>query len=239
MTFDLGLLDSGLGGVAVLRALTQQRYGGSILCLADTAAHPYGTRSIEQLQRLIAERQQQLIGRGCQKIFLACHTASSVTSAGHAGLQPAVEACLSRFTGRRIAIIGTRAFVDSGAYGLARQDRALVACPALVEWVEHADSVVEERVERELQALRALAPEVIVLACTHYSWCRDYLRGRLHPALVVDPVDHIELPQSTLSATEATIITSGDVEKFKGRLAQLWPECPFAVYGCHHAICAD
>lgn len=225
MSFDLGLIDSGCGGIAVLRSLARQQYRGSILCLADTAEHPYGNKSPQQLERLLTAKQSFMWQQGCRQVLLACHTASSVMQAGQCGLQPALEQCLQQASNKRTLIIGTHAFINSGAYGLPARGYHLLACPALVQWVEHG----RPQADQEIQNILQISPEVLILACTHYSWCYSYLCERLPQTCIVDPVAQLCLPEGSQASTTATIITSGCSASLQERLQQLWPDCPFEI----------
>lgn len=191
----LGVFDSGLGGLTVVRALRQALPDERILYLGDTARVPYGTRSAETVLRYARSCARVLIDRGVKGIVVACNTVSAVAlemlraeldlpvlGVVEPGARAAVEALagLAVAPGEpppRIGVLGTAGTVASGAYprAIARESTRVevVALPApllvpLVEegWLE--GDVPRLAIERYLAPLIAAGARIIVLGCTHY-----------------------------------------------------------------------
>jgi len=188
----LGVFDSGLGGLTVVRALRQALPRERIVYLGDTARVPYGTRSAETVLRYARGCARVLIERGVKALVVACNTVSAVAldmlraeldlpvlGVVEPGARAAVGA-LGRLTeagGARIGVLGTQGTIASGAYPRAigrlttRVEVVGAAAPLLVPLVEEGwleGDVPRLAVERYLAPLVAAGARVIVLGCTHY-----------------------------------------------------------------------
>lgn len=190
----LGVFDSGLGGLTVVRALRRAVPAESLLYLGDTARVPYGTRSAETVVRYARGCARELVERGVKALVIACNTVSAVAvdvlsaeldlpvlGVIEPGAAAAVAAAEAVGAGDgslpKIGVLGTQGTVLSGAYprAVARLSTRLevVAQPApllvpLVEegWLE--GEVPERVVERYVAPLLAEGAGVLVLGCTHY-----------------------------------------------------------------------
>ena len=160
----LGVFDSGVGGLTVVRALREILPNESIIYLGDTARVPYGSKSPDTIRRFSVEDAQFLISRGVKAVIVACNTATA-----HA--LPTLEATF------RLRIIGTAGTIRSCAYqhGLAmrRPDLQIhaVATPLLAPFVEEGwiDQPSTRMVLREyLKPLIERGIDTLVLGCTHY-----------------------------------------------------------------------
>ena len=193
----IGVFDSGVGGLTVVRSLSERLPGEELIYLGDTARVPYGSKSAETVLRYSRMSARFLLDRGVKMIVVACNTASAyaldelraslevpVLGAVEPGARAAVEATRSG----RIGVIGTLGTVRSGAY--ARAILAVVkdapvrvtarACPLLVPLAEEGwtdDEVAEAVARRYLRELHAESPDidVLVLGCTHYPLLRPLL----------------------------------------------------------------
>lgn len=184
--FRIGVFDSGVGGLTVVREIRRMLPSLDILYFGDTARVPYGNKSPETIVRYSQEISHFLMGKGIGHLVVACNT-SSATALEHMAetlpvpvlgmIEPgaAMAVRLSRF--RRIGLIGTRATVASGAYrrAVARLDSGAefhaVACPLLVPLVEEGwaeDPVSLEIVGRYLGPLLSKGIDTLILGCTHY-----------------------------------------------------------------------
>ncbi|BAC89437.1 glutamate racemase [Gloeobacter violaceus] len=200
----LGLFDSGLGGLTVLREIARRLPAQPVIYFADTARLPYGSRTPAEICRYVREILHWFEQQGVQRVLMACNTSSAlalpVVASEYAlkvgGLiAPAARAAARR--GRRIGVIATAATVQSHAYTRAIQaltPRAQVwevACPEFVPLVEGGRLLGEE--VRSV-ARRYLAPlveqriDTLVYGCTHYPYLAPVI-GDLLPASVrcVDP----------------------------------------------------
>ncbi|WP_448527325.1 glutamate racemase [Parathermosynechococcus lividus] len=247
-TGSIGVFDSGVGGLTVLRALQAQLPRESFLYLADTARLPYGTRSRSEILQYVREILTWMQHRGIKMAVMACNTSSALAleQVRHEfpfpilGLiEPAAQAAVT--IGKRIGIIATPATVKSGTYVRVLQECsphvaiAQVACPEFVPLIE-SNCLSGERVRRSVR--QALAPliefglDTLVYGCTHYPHLRhiiaDYLPSSVHH---LDPATTVA--HSTAHALKALSLqtvahqghvhfyVSGAPEQF-ARLASQW-----------------
>src|SRR5438105_7718496 len=191
----IGIFDSGIGGLTVVRQIHRVLPHEDLVYLGDTARVPYGTKSPGTVVRFACEDTQFLIQQNVKAVVVACNTVSAwalPTLERKFGVPifgviiPGAQAALKKTKNRRIVIIGTTATVRSQAYSraiLARDDSARVfarACPLLVPLVE--EGWTNHRVTRMI--LRAyLSPllrrgiDTLVLGCTHYPLLKNAIRG--------------------------------------------------------------
>lgn len=193
----IGIFDSGVGGLTVVRSLGERLPGEELVYLGDTARVPYGSKSAETVVRYSRMSSAFLLSQGVKMIVVACNTASAyaveelkrslpvpVLGVVEPGARAAVEATRSG----RIGVIGTLGTVRSGAYaraiaeaaGSRRVEVTAKACPLFVPLAEEGwidDSVAEAVARRYLGELARDAPDldVIVLGCTHYPLLRPVL----------------------------------------------------------------
>ena len=202
----IGVFDSGVGGLTVLRAIHARVPEASTAYLGDTARVPYGTRShetvvryAENAARLLLEREQLGV------LVVACNTASAVALDAVAALSPVpvvgvVEPTAVRaveLTSRgAIGIIGTRGTVTSGAYERAvdrlRPGVRTVSrpCPLFVPlaeegWTDPGDEVVEEVARRYLTPLVDEGIDTLILGCTHYPLLAPVIRAVLPESIAL------------------------------------------------------
>ncbi|HEY9086167.1 MAG TPA: glutamate racemase [Candidatus Tyrphobacter sp.] len=242
----LGLFDSGLGGLTVLRRLREELPDADVLYFADHAHSPYGDRSVENLTALLRSNVAWLDERGVDAIVMACNTSCSVASAygwppARARIFDLIEAAaeaVAQRALRHVAVIATTATVRSGAYAraiaecVAGADVAEIAAPALVPLIESA-STSPERLDAAVAAVCAQVPasiEALVYGCTHYplldaSFARilgaDVMR--IDPALVqAQRVARVARAEGFADGSASTrYVTTGDLESFRERLTAL------------------
>jgi glutamate racemase len=182
----IGVFDSGIGGLTVVKALRDLLPNENISYLGDTARVPYGPKSPETVQRYAVELAGILIRKNAKALVVACNTVSSVAlpllikkfSAPVIGvIEPGARAALQATRNRHIGVIGTRATIRSGAYerALRAADNNVRvssrACPLLVPLIEEGllnDDVTDQMIMRYLEPLLADGIDTLVLGCTHY-----------------------------------------------------------------------
>lgn len=249
----LGIFDSGLGGLAVVRHLVRRGIG-PIRFIADQAYCPYGDRPLAEIHDRALTLTEHLASGGATTIVMACNisTAAALPEAQtrfspgvrcFGMIAPAVQGALHRTRTGRIGVLATRGTVASGAYprALRRASRQLrvvqQACPGFVPLVESGQTTGPEALR---MAKRYLAPlvdadvDTIVLGCTHYPLLQDLLRSAwpAHRTVhFVDPAawlaDHL-LAEGMRSDARITPLleTSGSVPSFAAQLEQWWPDRP-------------
>ena len=195
----IGLFDSGVGGLTVLRELRRQLPNESTLYLGDEARMPYGPREPAEVLGFTREAMRWFAGRDCKLVVIACNTATSValeavrdeSSVPIIGvIRPGAAAALTATARRAIGVLATVLTVRSGAYIRALRDLdplvdvAQQACPKLVPLVEEgrsntveAEDAVREYVEPLLTEGGVVRPVVdtLLLGCTHYPLLRPII----------------------------------------------------------------
>lgn len=186
----IGVFDSGVGGLTVVRALRRVLPGEDIVYLGDTARVPYGNKSPRTVERYSIGCQRFLLERGVKLVLIACNTASAnaLPALVEASPVPVIGAvlpgaatALAATTTRHVGVIGTLGTVRSGAYAhaIAARDPSVkltaLACPLLVPlaeegWVAEDDEVAATIARRYLVQLfeRDREIDTLVLGCTHY-----------------------------------------------------------------------
>lgn len=193
----IGIFDSGVGGLTVLRALREALPQEDFLYLGDTARVPYGTRSPETVQRYARQASALLFRRGIKALVVACNTASAAALDAlradypdvliEGVIEPGARAALSASRNRKIAVIATEGTVAGGAY--PRAIRALDAaarveqraCPLLVAFAEEGwteGPVLDGALARYFDGLFR-GVDVLVLGCTHFPTLGDAIRNAI------------------------------------------------------------
>jgi glutamate racemase len=213
----IGVFDSGMGGLTVLRALRRHLPHETFLYLGDTARLPYGTKSRATVQRYAVQAARILVERGVKALVVACNTASAVAlpelAARYAPLpvygvvEPGARAAADVAAAGRVLVLGTEGTVSGGAYqrallGLRPHLQVLARpCPLLVTLAEegrHDDPLVTLALQEYLRG--ALEPDgtrrvtTLLLGCTHFPVFHGALRRILDRAgrtdtVVVDSAD--------------------------------------------------
>jgi glutamate racemase len=184
----IGVFDSGVGGLTVVRALRRALPGEDIIYLGDTARVPYGNKSPRTVEKYSLACQKFLLDRGVKLVLIACNTASANALPALAAaspvpvigaVEPGAASALAATKNRHVGVIGTLGTVRSGAYAIAISGRdpsaklAALACPLLVPLAEEGwtdDAIAEAVARRYLAQLFAQDPAIdtLVLGCTHY-----------------------------------------------------------------------
>ena len=202
MSALVGLFDSGLGGLTVLRRLQERYPHSSCLYLGDTARVPYGQRSVAEIRAIAAEvvawlRQQQV-----GVLVMACNTSNALAldvAVAGAGVPVVglIDSVAAELDSDCVGVLATPATVSSGAYRRAihachpHAQVLEVGCPAFVPLIEAGD-LQDPALEREalayLAPLLAVGVDTVVMGCTHYPMLRSLLAGLLPPHVrLVDP----------------------------------------------------
>ena len=186
----IGVFDSGMGGLTVMRALMARLPHESFVYLGDTARLPYGSKSPDTVTRYAVQCARALMAHDIKLLVVACNTASaSALPALSAALaptpvigviEPGAEAAVAAAPSGRIAVIATEGTVKGGAYERAiharRSDASVTqqACPLFVALAEEGltqgpiAELVSKRYLDPLLAKTEARPECLVLGCTHF-----------------------------------------------------------------------
>jgi len=240
----IGVFDSGIGGLTVVRELLHQLPHESLIYFGDTARVPYGNKSPETVRRYSREILAFLLSRDVKLVVVACNTASAHALADlrdaapvkvEGVIEPGARAAVAASRGGRIGVIGTAGTVASGAYTRAIEAAdgkvcvTAQACPLFVPlveegWLDHAATRLVA--EEYLAPLRSQQIDTLVLGCTHYPLLKPLLGSLLGPAVaLIDSAQETaaavarELARSTLHAPAAQtghvhFVVSDDVKRF-------------------------
>lgn len=194
---SLGMFDSGIGGLTVLKEVRKLLPHEHIIYLGDTARVPYGNRSAETVTRYSLENTRFLLEKGIKMLIVACNTSSAIAlpalkkrlSIPVIGvIEPPAREAVKRTRNKRIGVIGTRATIGSRAYekAIKKLDPSVEvisqACPLFVPVVEEGleqDAVAVLVVEKYLAEMRDSAIDVLVMGCTHYPILEPRIRELL------------------------------------------------------------
>jgi len=183
----IGIFDSGLGGLTVVKEILKVLPEENIIYFGDTGRVPYGTRSRDTIRKYALEDERFLLSHNVKLIVAACGTVSSVAANTAQNLpvpffevvSHSVKAAVSSTKNRKIGILGTKATINSGTHkkqilklmpdAEVYENSATLFVPLVEEgWYNENDSVVLETVERYLSPLLKSDIDTLILGCTHY-----------------------------------------------------------------------
>lgn len=214
----LGVFDSGLGGLTVVRALRAALPHEDIVYLGDTARVPYGTKGPGTVVRYALGCARALVDRGVKAIVIACNTVSAVAPERLrieldlpvlGVIEPGARAAIARTRTHRIGVLATVGTIASGAYPRAvsalstRSETFGQAAPLLVPLAEEGwttGDVPRLAAERYLEPLARARVDVVVLGCTHYPLLRPVLEDAARA--LIGP--HVAVVDSALATAEDT-----------------------------------
>ncbi len=189
----IGIFDSGIGGLTVLKEIVAKLPQENIIYLGDTARVPYGIRSPETVTRYSFENTNFLLSQEIKMLVIACNTASAISLEAVKKeyplpvigvLEPGARAAVAVTTTRTVGVIGTEATIGSGAYEKAIKRLApdvtvhSLACPLFVSLAEEGwtdNDVAVLVAEKYLSPLRGLGIDTLVLGCTHYPLLKSVI----------------------------------------------------------------
>ncbi len=191
----IGVFDSGLGGLTVLKELEKVLPNENIVYFGDTGRVPYGSRSNDTIISYARQDENFLLSKNVKYIVAACGTVSAVAASTAKDLpvpfmgvvDNSVKDAVSLTKSGRIGVIGTPATINNGAHKrlieklLPSAKVTTVECPLFVPlveegWVSDTDEVVLGTVRRYLQPLIDAKVDVLILGCTHYPVLKSAIR---------------------------------------------------------------
>lgn len=241
---SVGVLDSGVGGLSVLREIHRVLPDVPTLYFADQAHIPYGPRSAEEIRSYVEAIAEFLIGQGAVVIVMACHSASAASlvdlrarnpKVPIVGMEPAVKPAAEATRSGVIGVLTTQATANGALYRrvvsrFARDVRVITrVAPELVTMVEQGTQATPEgeaTLRRVVEPLIAAGADQIVLACTHYPFLKASLQQITGIALV-DPGAAVArqvarvLPDVPFAPGANRYITSGAPDAFRAMLKRL------------------
>ncbi|WP_282339018.1 glutamate racemase [Pseudomonas sp. PS02288] len=249
----VGVFDSGVGGISVLREIRARLPAESLLYVADSGHVPYGEKSPEFIRERSRRISEFLLARGAKALVLACNTATVAAVADLrerypdlpiVGMEPAVKPAARATRSGVVGVLATSGTLKSAKFAalldrFATDVRVVTQpCPGLVELIEAGElqgEATRALLSRYVEPLLAEGCDTLILGCTHYPFLRPLLAQLLPPSValvdtgeaVARRLEHL-LDEHGLrraeGAASARFFTSGDPERLEALLPVLWGE---------------
>lgn len=206
----IGIFDSGVGGLSVLRAVREQFPNEELIYLADQAHVPYGPRTLEEVRHFSEEITRFLLRQGAKLIVVACNTASAAAlhylreifpEVPFVGMEPAVKPAAEHTETGVVGVLATPATFQGELYSsvVERFANGVMllqnTCAGLVEQIEAGNLDGEETaiiLEGALKPMLAARIDTVVLGCTHYPFVIPQIQRIVGPEVrVIDPAPAI------------------------------------------------
>ncbi|TAJ53501.1 MAG: glutamate racemase [Nevskiaceae bacterium] len=217
----IGVFDSGLGGITVLKELVQRLPQEDFLYIADSGHCPYGGKSADEITARARAVTEALLARGAKLIVVACNTATIAAietlraeyPVSFVGMEPAVKPAAARTYSGVIGVLATgAALAGEKLHKLIREHAGGVRvitqpCPGLVERVELGDlngPQTRALVEEYTAPLLAAGADVLVLGCTHYPFLRPLVAEVVGPRIAI-----LDTGEAVARRTEALLQAEG------------------------------
>jgi glutamate racemase len=203
---SIGIFDSGVGGLSVLRAIWEELPDEDILYIADQAHVPYGARPLEEVRLFSEQITRYLIYQGARLVVVACNTASAAAlkylrqvfpETPFVGMEPAVKPAAEQTRSGVVGVLATPATFQGDLYASVVERFASGVkilqhtCPGLVKQIEagHLNTPKTRRIlEEALQPMLAKGIDTVVLGCTHYPFVIPLIQEITGPGVrVIDP----------------------------------------------------
>lgn len=202
----IGVFDSGVGGLSVLRAIRRRLPSQAVLYLADQAHVPYGSRTLEEVRSFSEQITRFLLSQGARLIVVACNTASAAAlhelrtefpQVPFVGMEPAVKPAAEQTLTGVVGVIATPATFQGRLYASVVERFAngvtilQDTCPGLVQAIENGQLQTAETraiLERALLPMLAQHIDTVVLGCTHFPFVIPLIQEIVGPHVrVIDP----------------------------------------------------
>lgn len=218
----IGIFDSGIGGLTVVRALMRLLPRERLIYLGDTARTPYGNKSADVVRRYSIENTEFLIERRIKALVVACNTSSALAGATlreHFDvpvvgvIEPGASAAVRATRKGKVGVIGTEATISSGEYTRAlrrlRRDLEIYtrACPLFVPLAEEGwvdNNVATTTAQLYLSSLRHSGIDTLVLGCTHYPLLSAVIAATMGPQVTL-----VDSASATAEALRRTLDERG------------------------------
>jgi glutamate racemase len=252
-TACIGVFDSGVGGLSVLRSLHAQLPHAPLLYVADSAHAPYGERSDDYVLDRSRRIMDHLLAEGAIGLVIACNTATAIAIAHLreanegfpiVGVEPGLKPAVAATRNGRIGVMATPATIASAKFRALVQAQGggvhIVAqpCPGLARLIEEGDlqsTRLRDAVEHHTEALRVAGVDTVVLGCTHYPFVRNLIEAAMGPGVeIVDTADAVarravqllgaRLPPKAIPGA-VRLQTTGDASRLRS-ISSAW--LPFA-----------
>lgn len=228
----IGIFDSGVGGLSILRALLRECPQARFSYVADTAYAPYGQRQPQDIHARSLHLTQHLLDQGVDCVVVACNTATTQAidvlrqafpHRPFVGVEPGIKPAAEASRSGRIGVMATPGTLASARFEALVQRHAAhctvtrVPCPGLASAIEAGlpNADVEALLDVFCHALRAAEVDTVALGCTHYPFVADRVAVRLGPAVhIVDTAGAVaRRTRSVLGLTTASAAAQPDAQR--------------------------
>ncbi len=250
----IGVFDSGVGGLSILRAIRQQMPQEPILYFGDQGHIPYGPRPLQQVRDFSEAITRFLLDRGAKLITVACNAASAASltylretfpHVGFVGMEPAIKPAAEHTESGVVGVLATPATFQGALFASVVERFAggvellKDACPGLVQRIEAGDLDGPETrriLENALHPMLERGIDTVVLGCTHYPFVIDVIQEIVGPRVrVIDPAPAVArqvgrllersgLSRRTSPRGDMQFFTSASIESMEGLLPRLLGE---------------
>jgi len=236
----IGLFDSGVGGLAVLREARALLPTADIVYLADQANAPYGRRTLDEVRGFAEAATVRLLDLGARTIVVACNTASAAAlghlrarhpDVGFVGMEPAVKPAVAATRSGVVGVLATpttfSATVFDDLVGRFSEGIDVIAhpCPGWAQAVEDGWPDADVAITEHLAPLLAAGADTLVIACTHYSFLADAIIRAAPGVIVVDPAAAVARQVARIAEPSGsgttTYLTTGDPGRLAGQIERL------------------
>lgn len=199
----IGVFDSGVGGISVLRELVKQMPNEDYIYFGDSIHAPYGTKSLEEVRELTISNIQFLLEEGAKSIVVACNTATSAAVAKLrtmypelplVGIEPAIKPAVLYKKNSRVIVMATPMTLGQEKFQKLMSlyenmaDIVPLPCPGLMEFVEKGKLNGDDLMKYFAELFRAVSNkkiDSIVLGCTHYPFVKDAIQSFIGDDVVI------------------------------------------------------
>ena len=252
----IGVLDSGVGGLSVLKVLHQMMPHENFIYVGDTARTPYGSRSEEEIRQFVEEIISWLESQGVKQVVIACNTLTMLgidsLKKEHpfelVGMSKGEQLLLAASKKKKIGVFATQFTISTEAHKkaiLAADASAEVypmACPKfvpLIEGEQFGNPEIEQAVAEYAAPLKEAGIDALILSCTHYPFIKDVVEAEFGSKVtVIDPAEATaKLSKEALGKEgllgdcegSVTICCTADLERVKRLASRMLPlvQCQF------------
>jgi glutamate racemase len=249
----VGVFDSGVGGLSVLRALRERLPDASLLYVADSAHAPYGERSDRHVHDRSDRIISHLVEAGAVGVVIACNTATAIAARRLretwpalpiVGVEPGLKPAVATSRKGRIGVMATPGTLASEKFRILMAAQAANAhitlrpCPGLARLIEDGDldsPALLQAIAEHAAFLRAANVDTVVLGCTHYPFVRHHIEAAMGPGVqIIDTADAVARHAAArlspiigrgMTTGSPRLQTTGDTERLR-TIAAAW--LPFA-----------
>ena len=245
----IGVFDSGLGGISVLKEIRARMPSAALAYVADSAWVPYGSRGDEVIRQRALSLARFLLEDGADIIVVACNTATAAAvpmlretiPLPIVGMEPAVKPATAATRSGVVGVLATVGTLQSARFAALLDQfggniQVLTrACPGLVEQVEAGDldgPATRQLVDRYVRPLVQAGADTLVLGCTHFPFLRPLIEATAGPEVrIIDTGEAVArrvaqvaeaLGPGASPSPDVAFWTSGDPETLSGPLCKLW-----------------